>query len=149
MDTQEPETDEEQTEEPEIRLSDAGKLMENMMFQGQYTIIGDIGLEMRIPFIEAKRFKRKSVLKFDIPSDDEHLGEFDKVEIKKSDEFDIDIKSDKVVLYVKQRQANLLYRLRTTGLPAICHNSDFPASIILFEPANQHEVTYEYSIIEE
>jgi hypothetical protein len=149
MNPQESETDKEQSEEAEIRLSDAGKLMENMIFQGQYTVIGDIGLEMNIPYFEAKRFRRKGVMKFDIPSDDEHLNEFDRLEIRKSDGFDINRKSDKAVIYVNQKEADKLHNFRTTGIPAICHDSGFPVSIILLEPANQQQVTYKYTIIEE
>jgi len=143
------ETGEEQSEELEIQLSDATKFIQNIIFQGQYSFAGDIGLEMGIPYIKAKRFKRKGVLEFDIPSDDEHLSEFDKVEIKKSDGFNIDKKSDKVIMYIRQKEVNKLYRLRITGLTTIFHNSDFPASIIILKPANQNEVTYKYSVIEE
>jgi hypothetical protein len=139
----------EEDEEFNVNLSEFGRLINNIVFAGHYDFEGEIAMRVNIPHIKAKRFKRRGVLKLNISDNDEYLDEFDKLEIRKTNEMGFDIKKNKIVAYLKQESADSLYNMEFTGVAPPLHIKDFPVSLMIFEPANQDEITHEYTTIEE
>lgn len=139
----------EEDEEFNVNLSEFGRLINNMMFHGHHDFAGDIAMRVNIPYIKAKRFKRGGVLKLNISEKDEHLAQFDKLEIRKANKMDFDINNDNIVVYEKKEAADRLYNMDYAGIAPPLHIKDFPVSLMIFEPANQDEITHEYTTIEE
>ena len=139
----------EEDEEFNVNLSEFGRLINNMMFQGHHDFAGDIAMRVSIPYIKAKRFKRGGVLKLNISENDEHLAQFNKLEIRKANKMDFDINNDNIVVYQKKEAADRLYNMDYAGIATPLHIKDFPVSLMIFQPANQDKITHKYTTIEE